>query len=144
MHGRGTAVVAVARGRGWCSEVHHGETKWNLASDTERRLRFVHGSLSLRIVAERSRIDRAPLAGRESISDRCVNTVEPYTGFHQPLPQLRDGFGVVVVEVGASGKQLDRLEPIGGHLRQVLPTQTLIVIQMRGDAEVHNRRGKNR
>ena len=57
--------------------------------------------------------------------------------FLQPLPQLGDRRGVVIVEVRPGGEQLDGLEPVAGDLGQVLPAQPLVVVEVRRNPELH-------
>ena len=47
------------------------------------------------------------------------------------LPSL----GIVVVEVRRVGEDLERLEPVRGHVHQVLPVEPGVAKQIAGDAE---------
>jgi hypothetical protein len=69
-----------------------------------------------------------------------VDALERQAGLGQPLRELRYGCGVVVVEVAAGGKQLDRVEPVTGNLRQLVAFEPMVVIKVRGNAKPHGLR----
>jgi hypothetical protein len=69
-----------------------------------------------------------------------VHAFERQAGVGQPLGQLRNRRGVVVIEVTSRGEQFDRLEPVSRYFGQVVPFEPAIVVQVRGNAKPHGLR----
>jgi hypothetical protein len=56
---------------------------------------------------------------------------------------LLHGRGIVVIEVAARRKQLDRLEPVAGNFGQVVALEPTVVIEVRGNAKPRGLRRSN-
>ena len=77
------------------------------------------------------------IAGAELLGDRRVHAAQRQAARRQPVGQRVDGGRVAIVEMTARREQLDLLEPVAGDLRQVLPVEPLVVIEVRGNPELH-------
>ncbi len=66
-----------------------------------------------------------------------MQAVQHQAGLLQPSLQRLDRRAVAVIEVRPRCEQLDRLEAVDGDLRQMVPAQPLIVIEVRRNAELH-------
>ena len=55
----------------------------------------------------------------------------------QPLPEPIDRGGVVIVEMAARREDFHGAETVRGDLGQMLSAQPLIMVQVRGDTELH-------
>src|SRR5205823_1737204 len=111
--------------------------------DLQRRTRLAYGGLPLRLIADGARENRAPLiAGRQAIRNRRMNAVQREGRVRQPLDEQRDRRRVVVVEMTARREHFDRLEPVRCDGREMIAAESLVVVQVRRDAEAygHSRR----
>ena len=102
----------------------------------QRRLGLGDRRLAPRLVAGRVRERADPFA-----ADACASTIGACTECSssrvsdEPLGELRRRRRVAVVEVGAGGEQLDRLEAVRGDMHEVLARQPLLVEEVCRDAE---------
>jgi len=136
--GRGAAVLAPLHRRR--AEVHDEDARRDLPRDVQRGVHLPDRRLPLAVVTDPDRDRRPPLvAGRHALDDRRMDAVQREPRFLQPVAELRDRRGVVIVEVRPRGEHLDRFEPVRRDVREVRPAQPLIVEQVRGNAELHGR-----
>ena len=77
------------------------------------------------------------IAGAELLGDRRVDAPQRQAARRQPVGQRIDGGRVVIVEMAARREELDLFEPVAGDLREVLPLEPLVVIEVRGNPELH-------
>ncbi len=131
-------IVACDLSGCWGAEVHHQHIERNPLREFQRPIRFPDGRLAPFPVVHGVRVVRRPLIpAPEEIGDRRMDAVERQPGFREPLLQEVDRRFVPIVEMTPRGKELDRLEAVSRHLRQVVPLETAVVIEVRGNAETH-------
>ena len=138
--GRRPIIVARDLSGGWGSQMHHQHIERNPLRELQRGIRFPDGRLAPLPIVHSVRVGRRPLVpASEEIRDRRMDAVERQPGFREPLFQEVDRRFVPIVEMTARGEELDGLEAVSSHLRQVVPLQTAVVIEVCGNAETHAR-----
>src|SRR5207302_10292462 len=74
-------------------------------------------------------------APAKRVDDRRMHRVKREPRVGQPFGELRNGAGIVIVEMRARGEHLDRLEAMAGDIDEVLAAQPRLVKEVGRDAE---------
>ncbi len=107
--------------------------------DLKRRQALLHCVLPNRVVRGRRGERGSPLPVPAVLDDWGVDRVQVEPRVAQPAGERINRRLVVVVEVADRGEQLDLAETEFGQLLQVLGRQRPVVVEMRRDAEAHDR-----
>jgi hypothetical protein len=116
------------------------DPEWNQPGDLQRGFSLQNRLLAPGGIADGVRVGRRPVITRaEPVRDRRMDAVQRQPGVSQPFPERSDRAFVAVVEVAARREQLDALEPVRSNLREMVPVELLVVIEVCGNAEMHAR-----
>ena len=64
-----------------------------------------------------------------------MHAVQREASLREPLLQVRDRGRIVIVDVRPGGEDLHGLESLGSYLDEVIPTESLVMIQVSRNSE---------
>ncbi len=119
----------------WNAKVHDEVFVRNPCSHLQRGVRLRDRRFPPCFITRRDGKRSDPLALPDCINDGRVHRMELETQIGEPFRELVRRARIPIVEMGARGEHLDRLEAVPGDIGKVLAGQPRFMEQMRGDAK---------